>query len=203
MSYDYLFKFLLVGDSGCGKSSILMRYTDNSFTESFISTIGVDFKIKNVDINGTLIKIQIWDTAGQERFRTITSSYYRGAHGIFVVYDVSNLESFRNVIKWIDEVKKFSSENIPVILLANKTDIESSQRQISTQDGQDLADKLGIHYFETSAKNDVNITISFERMCNEIVKIPELEKKTGISKKYKPIQPVPDIKKQESSCCYK
>merc|ERR1712159_656276 len=99
--YDYLFKLLLIGDSGVGKSCLLFRFADDTYQESYISTIGVDFKIRTVELEGKTIKLQIWDTAGQERFRTITSSYYRGAHGIIVVYDVTDQESFNNVKTWL------------------------------------------------------------------------------------------------------
>ena len=104
--YEYLFKLLLIGNSGVGKSCILMRYADNSFTENFFNTIGVDFKIKTITLNDQVIKMQIWDTAGQDRFRTLTSSYYRGAHGIIIVYDVTNKDSFDNVRQWMQEIEK-------------------------------------------------------------------------------------------------
>jgi Ras-related protein Rab-1A len=118
--YEYLFKLLLIGNSGVGKSCILMRYADNSFTENFFNTIGVDFKIKTINLNDQVIKMQIWDTAGQDRFRTLTSSYYRGAHGIIIVYDVTNKDSFDNVRQWMQEIEKFASENVNKLLVGNK-----------------------------------------------------------------------------------
>lgn len=101
--YDYLFKLLLIGDSGVGKSCMLLRFADDSYTESYISTIGVDFKIRTIEIEGKTVKLQIWDTAGQERFRTITSSYYRGAHGIIITYDTTDLETYKHVPYWLKE----------------------------------------------------------------------------------------------------
>ena len=118
--YEYLFKLLLIGNSGVGKSCILMRYADNSFTENFFNTIGVDFKIKTITLNDQVIKMQIWDTAGQDRFRTLTSSYYRGAHGIIIVYDVTSRDSFDNVRVWMQEIEKFASENVNKLLVGNK-----------------------------------------------------------------------------------
>lgn len=102
--YDHLFKLLIIGDSGVGKSSLLLRFSDNTFTGSYITTIGVDFKIKTVNIDDEKVKLQIWDTAGQERFRTITSTYYRGTHGVVIVYDVTNGETFANVKRWLHEI---------------------------------------------------------------------------------------------------
>uniref|UniRef100_A0A8C6PJH6 RAB35, member RAS onco family n=1 Tax=Nothobranchius furzeri TaxID=105023 RepID=A0A8C6PJH6_NOTFU len=104
--YDYLFKLLIIGDSGVGKSSLLLRFADNTFSGSYITTIGVDFKIRTVELNGEKVKLQIWDTAGQERFRTITSTYYRGTHGVIVVYDVTSAESFVNVKRWLHEINQ-------------------------------------------------------------------------------------------------
>ncbi|XP_048491757.1 GTP-binding protein YPTM2 isoform X2 [Beta vulgaris subsp. vulgaris] len=125
--YDYLFKLLLIGDSGVGKSCLLLRFADDSYLDSYISTIGVDFKIRTVDQDGKTIKLQIWDTAGQERFRTITSSYYRGAHGIIVVYDITDQESFNNVKQWLSEIDRYASNNVNKLLVGNKSDLTANR----------------------------------------------------------------------------
>ncbi|KAF6105803.1 RAB1B, member RAS oncogene family [Phyllostomus discolor] len=148
--YDYLFKLLLIGDSGVGKSCLLLRFADDTYTESYISTIGVDFKIRTIELDGKTIKLQIWDTAGQERFRTITSSYYRGAHGIIVVYDVTDQESYANVKQWLQEIDRYASENVNKLL--------------------EFADSLGIPFLETSAKNATNVEQAFMTMAAEIKK---------------------------------
>jgi len=165
--YDHLFKLLLIGDSGVGKSSLLLRFADNTFSDSFIATIGVDFKIRTIDINGSQVKLQIWDTAGQERFRTITSSYYRGAHGIIVVYDITNPDSFQNVRKWLQEINRYASENVQKILVGNKADLVS-ERKVSYEDAKELADELGVAFLETSAKNASNVELAFENMAKAI-----------------------------------
>ncbi|KAG2283198.1 hypothetical protein Bca52824_054418 [Brassica carinata] len=146
--YDYLFKLLLIGDSGVGKSCLLLRFADDSYLDSYISTIGVDFKIRTVEQDGKTIKLQIWDTAGQERFRTITSSYYRGAHGIIVTYDVTDQESFNNVKQWLNEIDRYASENVNKLLA--------------------FADELGIPFLETSAKNATNVEEAFMAMTAAI-----------------------------------
>mmetsp|Transcript_8234 Transcript_8234/g.8096 ORF Transcript_8234/g.8096 Transcript_8234/m.8096 type:complete len:205 (-) Transcript_8234:43-657(-) len=165
--YDYLFKLLLIGDSGVGKSSILLRFADNTYAESFIATIGVDFKIKTVEVENKVIKLQIWDTAGQEKFRTITSSYYRGAHGIIVVYDVTNRDSFNNVKNWMNEITRYASENVNRLLVGNKSDMEG-KKVVTYDEGKELADSFGIPFIETSAKTSVNVEQSFLRMAGEI-----------------------------------
>lgn len=165
--YEYLFKLLLIGNSGVGKSCILMRYADNSFTENFFNTIGVDFKIKTITLNDQVIKMQIWDTAGQDRFRTLTSSYYRGAHGIIIVYDVTNKESFDNVRQWMQEIEKFASENVNKLLVGNKSDLEE-QREVSYEEGVELAKKFDVPFLEVSAKNAIHIEDTFTTMATEI-----------------------------------
>jgi len=165
--YDFLFKLLVIGDSSVGKSSLLLRYADNTFTESFISTIGVDFKIKTIPLDNSNIKLQIWDTAGQERFRTITSSYYRGAHGIIIVYDVTNQDSFRNVQKWLQEIDRYAGDHVHKILVGNKCDMES-ERRVTTKEAQEFADQLNIILIETSAKTAVNVDNVFSEVASEI-----------------------------------
>jgi Ras-related protein Rab-1A len=165
--YDHLFKLLLIGDSGVGKSCLLLRFADDTYTDSYISTIGVDFKIRNLDVEGKNIKLQIWDTAGQERFRTITSSYYRGAHGIIIVYDITDAESFNNVKTWLSEIDKFASDNVNKLLVGNKSDLSAS-RQVETQVAKDFAASLGIPFLETSAKTSLNVEQAFQKMTSDI-----------------------------------
>ncbi|TYH34187.1 hypothetical protein ES332_D13G111500v1 [Gossypium tomentosum] len=147
--YDYLIKLLLIGDSGVGKSCLLLRFSDGSFTTSFITTIGIDFKIRTIELDGKRIKLQIWDTAGQERFRTITTAYYRGAMGILLVYDVTDESSFNNIRNWIRNIEQQASDNVNKVLVGNKADMDESKRAVPTSKGQALADEYGIKFFET------------------------------------------------------
>ncbi len=163
--YDYLFKILLIGDSGVGKSCILLRFTEDTYSEAYISTIGVDFKIKTIELGGKIIKLQIWDTAGQERFRTITSSYYRGAHGIIIVFDLTDLESFENIKQWLHEINRYAYNNVCKILVGNKSDL--SHKRI-VHGGSEYAESLNIPYLETSAKTSDNIDNLFYQMAKQI-----------------------------------
>lgn len=167
--YDYLFKLVLIGDSGVGKSCLLLRFADDSFTDSYISTIGVDFRFRTVNIDNKTVKLQIWDTAGQERFRTITSAYYRGAHGIIMVYDVSNAESFEHVEEWLMEVNRHASSNTIKLLVGNKADLVS-QKAVTEEAAQKFADQLKISFLETSAKNSTNVEAAFLTMAKELIK---------------------------------
>ena len=167
--YDYLFKLLLIGDSGVGKSCLLLRFADDTYTESYISTIGVDFKIRTIQLDGKTIKLQIWDTAGQERFRTITSSYYRGAHGIIVVYDTTDSETFEHVKTWLHEIDRYASENVNKLLVGNKSDL-TSKRQVETESAKEFAESVNIPFLETSAKNATNVEDAFMTMAGEIKK---------------------------------
>ncbi|XP_018335926.1 ras-related protein Rab-35-like [Agrilus planipennis] len=157
--YDHLFKLLIIGDSGVGKSSLLLRFSDNTFTGSYITTIGVDFKIKTVNIDGQRVKLQIWDTAGQERFRTITSTYYRGTHGVIVVYDVTNGETFANVKRWLHEIEQ-NCDVVNRVLVGNKNDCPD-RKVVLTEDAKRFADTMGIQLFETSAKDNINVEEMF------------------------------------------
>eukprot|EP01098_Paradermamoeba_levis_P012788 TRINITY_DN5671_c0_g1_i1.p1 TRINITY_DN5671_c0_g1~~TRINITY_DN5671_c0_g1_i1.p1 ORF type:complete len:258 (-),score=41.30 TRINITY_DN5671_c0_g1_i1:179-838(-) len=161
---DTVFKILMIGDSGVGKSCLLLRFSDGIFTDSFISTIGVDFKIKTMEVDGQVFKLQIWDTAGQERFRTITSSYYRGAQGIIIAYSITDHKSFENVSKWLREIETFAGRSAFKILVGNKSDLES-ERAVSIKEAQELAARLNIPFLESSAKASTNVHQIFEQLC--------------------------------------
>jgi len=165
--YDFLFKVLMVGDSGVGKSSLLLRFTDDSFSDNFISTIGVDFKIRTIKMEGKIVKLQIWDTAGQERFRTITSSYYRGAHGVILVYDVTDQVSFNNARQWLTEIDKFACGNVMKLLVGNKTDL-ATKRVVDFNQGKGFADQFNLPFIEASAKDGSNVEKSFLMLVKAI-----------------------------------
>lgn len=173
--YDYLFKILMVGDAGVGKSCMLLRFADNTFFEnSYISTIGVDFKIRTLQFGNTIVKLQVWDTSGQERFRTITSSYYRGAHGFVVTYGIDNAESFSNVQKWLQEIERYACETCRKVLVGAKCDLVN-ERRVKTEDGREFADQLGIKFFETSSKTNTNITEVYVELARDIARSIEEE----------------------------
>ncbi|KAI8137583.1 ras family-domain-containing protein [Fennellomyces sp. T-0311] len=168
VEHDYLFKLLLVGDSGVGKSCLLMRFVDGKYPDVNSgfppSTVGADHREKTIIIADERVKLQIWDTAGQERFRSIVSSYYRGAHGIFIVYDVTSRNSFDHVKEWIRDVDRFAAQDVCRVLIGNKSDMD---RVISTQEGRELADSLGIPFLETSAKESANVERAFLTLVEE------------------------------------
>ena len=164
---QYLFKLLVIGDSGVGKSCLLLRFADDVFTESYISTIGVDFKIRTLELDGRVIKLQIWDTAGQERFRTITSSYYRGAHGIIVVFDLTDSESFQNVTAWLHEIDRYASAGVNKLLVGNKSDL-TAKRQVTYEQAKEFADSQNMEYLETSAKMSSNVDRAFLAIAQQI-----------------------------------
>ncbi|XP_037073638.1 ras-related protein Rab-10-like [Pollicipes pollicipes] len=167
-SYDLLFKLLLIGDSGVGKTCILFRFSDDAFNHTFISTIGIDFKIKTIELRGKKIKLQIWDTAGQERFHTITTSYYRGAMGIMLVYDITNPKSFDNIAKWLRNIDDHANEDVEKMILGNKCDIED-KRMITKERGESIAREHGIRFLETSAKANINIERAFLELADAIL----------------------------------
>ena len=166
--YDYLFKVLLIGDSAVGKTSVLLRYVDDTFNPEFQTTIGVDFKISTFQLNGKVIKLQLWDTAGQDRFKTIVASYYRGAHGIILAFDITNSTSFQNITRWYEESQNYLQKSVPKLLIGNKADL-SSQRAVKTEEAKALADRLGVDYIETSAKNSQGVKLAFETLSKNIL----------------------------------
>jgi Ras-related protein Rab-1A len=198
--YDYLFKLLLIGDSGVGKSCLLLRFADDTYTESYISTIGVDFKIRTIELEGKTVKLQIWDTAGQERFRTITSSYYRGAHGIIVVYDVTDTDTFTNVKQWLQEIDRYASEGVNKLLVGNKSDL-TTKKVVEYSVAKEFADQLGIPFLETSAKSATNVEQAFLTMAKQIKDKMGSSTAGGAPNKANTISPGQGINAPASSGC--
>ena len=167
---DITIKLLLIGNAFVGKTLIVQKFIDNTFSKSTMSTIGVDLQSKIIDINGKKVKYLIWDTAGEDRMKTMTYSYYRGCHVILIVYDVTNQKSFENVTTWVECVDKFAKSNVLRILVGNKTDLED-QRVISKEDGKKLADENGLKFYEISAKAVTGLCEMFEDIAKEYVQM--------------------------------
>lgn len=166
--YDVLFRLLMLGDSGVGKTCMLRRFTESEFDPSHISTIGIDFKMKTLEIDGVKVRVQIWDTAGQERYQTITKQYYRRAQGIIFVYDITNRSSFQHLAKWISDVDEYAPDMVQRILIGNKSD-EESGRQVSKDQGSKLAETYGMDFFETSASTSSNINEAFAQVTELVL----------------------------------
>jgi len=164
VEHDYLFKILLIGDSGVGKTTLLSKFVDDQFVDYHLSTIGVDFKIKTIDIDNKIIKLQIWDTAGQERFKTITSSYYRGAHGVFVVFDLTNLDSYYNITKWVDEIHK-NCTTVHILVIGTKSDL--FDKIVVTPNMIDSI-KQKFDYIESSSLTGKNVSQAFYELSSQI-----------------------------------
>eukprot|EP00794_Sanderia_malayensis_P003691 gene3691-4209_t len=164
MACDYVFKIIIVGDAGVGKSCLLRRFADQSFTDNYINTIGVDFKVRTLDIHGKSIKLNIWDSAGQERFRTIVNTYYRGAHGVIVVYDTTDRDSFAHLPQWLDDVSELAEPNSKKLLVGTKVDLDAAHRQVSKQTVSNYAHSINVPFIETSAKSGQNVEQAFNQM---------------------------------------
>ena len=173
-SYDFLFKLLLIGDSGVGKTSILFRFSDDAFNTSFISTVGIDFKIKTMELNGKIIKLQVWDTAGQEQFKTITTCFYRGAVGVMMVYDITDKKSFDDITNWVRTIQEHANSNIEKIIIGNKCDMED-MRLVPKEYGEAVANKYASLFLETSAKANINIEEAFIQLVTCILEKKLLE----------------------------
>ena len=165
------YKILILGDSKVGKSCFLTRYADKTYQEDYLSTIGMDYKIKNYELeNGDIIKLYIWDTAGQDRFRSITSNYYKGADGIILIYDITKQETFNNVRNWITSIKEEAPAKVVLILVGNKVDDEKN-RTVPKSEGEKIADEYNLPFLECSAKSDINVTETFDVLIKKIVEI--------------------------------
>ncbi|KAL8474705.1 hypothetical protein ACS0TY_030514 [Phlomoides rotata] len=167
---DYLFKAVLIGDSAVGKSNLLSRFARDDFCLDSKPTIGVEFAYRNIRVADKLIKAQIWDTAGQERFRAITSSYYRGALGALLVYDITRRSTFESLKKWLKELREFGNPEMVVVLVGNKSDLRRS-REVNLEDGQSLAQLENISFMETSAKENLNVEDAFLQMITKIYEL--------------------------------
>jgi len=167
LDYDYLFKVVLIGDSGVGKSNLLSRFTRNEFCLESKSTIGVEFATRSISVDGKTIKAQIWDTAGQERYRAITSAYYRGAVGALLVYDITKQLTFDNLERWLRELREHAEPNIVIMLVGNKSDLKHL-RSIQTEDAASFAEKEGLSFIETSALESTNVEMAFQTILTEI-----------------------------------
>ena len=186
--YDDLFKLVIKGDSGVGKSCILLRFADDTFTENYYSTIGVDFRFKCVDIGERKCKLQIWDTAGQERFKTVTSAYYRGADGIIIVFDQTDKERFNNIQHWIEDISRYSTDEPAKIIIANKDDMAEEKKIVKNEDINELEKKTGLEVIKTSAKTGENVEYAFKKLAQQLI----LERNNRIlSKGYSLEPPVP------------
>ena len=170
---EFLYKILILGDSSVGKTCFLTRYADNTFQEVHMSTIGIDYKLKNVKMeDGKIVKLQIWDTAGQDRFRSITKNYYKGANGIVVIFSVTDKRTFGNVKSWIHQIKAEVDEKVTIILVGNKIDDEEN-REVTKEEGEEAARNFGLDFFEWSAKTGENINSTFNELVLKMVEIHE------------------------------
>ena len=192
---EFVFKILLLGDSEVGKSCFLMRYSDNVFVENYITTIGLDYKLKSVKLDsGKTIKVQLWDTAGQDKYRTIAKNYFKGSHGILLLYDVTKQSSFQNIRDWIQDIREEVSQKAIIFLIGNKIDLVD-KRKISKEKGIELAEEYKLPFFEASAKSGENVDEVFKALYKKISEVyGDLEREMG-SKLNK-------RKKNQRKCCF-
>ena len=192
---DIIFKILMLGDSEVGKSCFLMRYSDNVFVENYITTIGLDYKLKTIKLDsGKVIKVQLWDTAGQDKYRTIAKNYYKGSHGILLLYDITKISSFENIREWIQDIRQEVSPKSIIFLIGNKIDL-TDQRKLSKEQGEELAEEFKIPFFEASAKSGDNVDEVFKALYEKIIEVYgylEREKGSKLNKK----------QKNKGKCCF-
>lgn len=212
--YDYLFKVVLIGDSGVGKSNLLSRFTRNEFNLESKSTIGVEFATRSIQVGGKTIKAQIWDTAGQERYRAITSAYYRGAVGALLVYDIAKHLTYENVERWLRELRDHADSNIVIMLVGNKSDLRHL-RAVPTEEAKIFSERNGLSFIETSALDSTNVEAAFQNILSEIYKIvsqKQMQDGAGEADRHAPsnnvqtihVAPTSDAAEhKQGSCCGK
>ncbi|PKK17676.1 ras-related protein Rab-11A-like, partial [Columba livia] len=193
--YDYLFKVVLIGDSGVGKSNLLSRFTRNEFNLESKSTIGVEFATRSIQVDNKTVKAQIWDTAGQERYRAITSAYYRGAVGALLVYDIAKYLTYENAERWLKELQDHADANIVIMLVGNKSDLRHL-RAVPTDEARSFAEKNGLSFLETSALDSTNVETAFHSILSEIYRIVSQRQMAGQSRSSAPPPP-----SSPSGCC--
>ncbi|KAL9714695.1 Rab GTPase ypt31 [Leucoagaricus gongylophorus] len=206
-NYDYLFKVVLIGDSGVGKSNLLSRFTRNEFNLESKSTIGVEFATRSINVDGKTVKAQIWDTAGQERYRAITSAYYRGAVGALLVYDIAKHATYVNVTRWLKELRDHADANIVIMLVGNKSDLKHL-RAVPTDEAKTFATENQLSFIETSALDASNVESAFQTILTDIYRIvsaKSLESSTSNIEPPKETVSVGESKEnnqqQTSKCC--
>lgn len=206
IDYEFLYKIVLIGDSGVGKSNLLSRFTRDEFNLELRSTIGVEFATRTLEIDGKRVKAQIWDTAGQERYRAITSAYYRGAVGALIVYDISKSESYESISRWLKELKEHADLNIVIELVGNKSDLDHL-RAIPTDEARNFASENGLLFTETSALSSDNVDLSFHQLLKNIydmVSKHQIEDNANKRENRGPtinLTPTPKEKVKKDSCC--
>ncbi|XP_067025283.1 ras-related protein Rab-1B-like isoform X2 [Acropora muricata] len=197
--FDLVFKIVVVGDIDVGKSAFISRVTGNWNAERYIGKIGVDFKIRTIELNGKTIKLQFWDTAGEERFKTLASCYYRDAHGFIVVYDVTNQDSYEHLSHWFCEIYRHAPENVKIILVGNKIDL-ARERLVDSTTAQDFARSMGIPFLETSAQTGLNVQQLFSTIRAEIVE-NSIESALQPGNNFFHIGPTTPVRQGGCGCC--
>mmetsp|Transcript_28302 Transcript_28302/g.39493 ORF Transcript_28302/g.39493 Transcript_28302/m.39493 type:complete len:211 (+) Transcript_28302:163-795(+) len=200
--FDFHLKIILLGDSGVGKSCLLKSFMGKEFSEGYVSTIGVDFEMKQTIVDGKKVNLQIWDTAGQERFRTITTSYYRSCDAILVVFDISDSTTFDNVELWLEDVRSYAQPDVDVILIGNKVDLYL-ERKVPFETAKIFADNSGMSYIETSAKSHFNVGKAFNTAASYACtkRLKEIAGAKEIEKKAAQLDVEKEPKRNRSSCC--
>jgi len=208
--YDYLFKVVLIGDSGVGKSNLLSRFTRNEFNLESKSTIGVEFATRSIQVDGKTIKAQIWDTAGQERYRAITSAYYRGAVGALLVYDIAKHVTYENVERWLKELRDHADQNIVIMLVGNKSDLRHL-RAVPTDEAKSYAERNSLSFIETSALESTNVEAAFTNILTEIYRMASARhladgggtRRNGsaVNSNVIAIAPTQNVNQKKGACC--